>query len=70
VSKVELAAPRHHLNTLSIKATMPSDTAPPPAVVLHGYGAGLGFFFRNFPALAQVSSQHKLVPQMLTFSQK
>ncbi|KAI6004053.1 Alpha/Beta hydrolase protein [Pisolithus albus] len=23
-----------------------------PCVVLHGYGAGLGFFFRNYPALA------------------
>jgi len=51
--RVELAAPKHFLNTLSIKSTNPSPNAPPPAVVLHGYGAGLGFFFRNFPALAQ-----------------
>lgn len=51
--RVQLAAPKHFLNTLSIKSTNPSPTAPPPAVVLHGYGAGLGFFFRNFPALAQ-----------------
>ena len=50
--RIELASPRHYLNSLSIKATNPSQTAPPPAVVLHGYGAGLGFFFRNFPALA------------------
>lgn len=38
---------------LSIKPTASIKTdAPPPAVVLHGYGAGLGFFFPNFPALA------------------
>ncbi|KAF8559084.1 alpha/beta-hydrolase [Imleria badia] len=50
--RIELASPKHYLNSLSIKATNPSPTAPPPAVVLHGYGAGLGFFFRNFPTLA------------------
>ncbi|EGO01667.1 hypothetical protein SERLA73DRAFT_177093 [Serpula lacrymans var. lacrymans S7.3] len=51
--KVTLATPRHYINTLSIKSTSPSPSAPPPAVVLHGYGAGLAFFFRNFPTLAQ-----------------
>ncbi|KAI9574883.1 Alpha/Beta hydrolase protein [Boletus coccyginus] len=50
--RIELASPRHYLNSLSIKATNPSPSAPPPAVILHGYGAGLGFFFRNFPTLA------------------
>jgi len=50
--RVELASPKHYLNSLSIKATNPSPSAPPPAVILHGYGAGLGFFFRNFPTLA------------------
>ncbi|KAG9317275.1 Alpha/Beta hydrolase protein [Chiua virens] len=50
--RIDLATPRHYLNSLSIKATNPSPNAPPPAVVLHGYGAGLGFFFRNFPTLA------------------
>ncbi|KAF8665706.1 hypothetical protein AX16_000158 [Volvariella volvacea WC 439] len=53
ISKVDLAAPKHYINTLSITSTQPSATAPPPAVMLHGYGAGLGFFFRNFPTLAQ-----------------
>jgi len=38
---------------LTIASTSPSPNAPPPAVVLHGYGAGLGFFFQNFPPLAQ-----------------
>lgn len=54
--RIELASPNHYLNSLSIKATNPSPTAPPPAVILHGYGAGLGFFFRNFPTLATWAS--------------
>jgi cardiolipin-specific phospholipase len=52
--RVTLSEPKRYLNTLTIKSTAPSsDDAPPPAVLLHGYGAGLGFFFRNFPALAR-----------------
>jgi cardiolipin-specific phospholipase len=51
--RVPLSKPKHYLNTFSIKSTAPSPDAPPPAVLLHGYGAGLGFFFRNFPALAR-----------------
>ena len=51
--RVSLSKPKHYLNTFSIKSTAPSPDAPPPAVLLHGYGAGLGFFFRNFPALAR-----------------
>ncbi|KAI0637890.1 alpha/beta-hydrolase [Trametes polyzona] len=50
-SRVELDDPKHYLNTFAITPTSPSADAPPPAVVLHGYGAGLGFFFQNFPAL-------------------
>lgn len=34
-------------------ATSPSPNKPPPAVLLHGYGAGLGFFFKNLAPLAQ-----------------
>ncbi|KAJ7283927.1 Alpha/Beta hydrolase protein [Mycena rebaudengoi] len=52
-SRVDLDKPKHYLNTLSITSTNPSPDAPPPAVVLHGYGAGLGFFFNNFLPLAQ-----------------
>ncbi|KAI0723029.1 alpha/beta-hydrolase [Earliella scabrosa] len=52
-SRVELDNPKHYLNTFSITPTSPSPNAPPPAVVLHGYGAGLGFFFQNFPALGK-----------------
>ena len=54
--RVPLLKPKHYLNTLSIKSTAPSPDAPPPAVLLHGYGAGLAFFFLNFPALAQWAS--------------
>ncbi|KAF8631263.1 hypothetical protein AX15_002590 [Amanita polypyramis BW_CC] len=56
-SRVELDTPKHFLNTLSITSTNSSPNAPPPAILLHGYGAGLGFFFRNFGALAQWASQ-------------
>ncbi|EIW61885.1 alpha/beta-hydrolase [Trametes versicolor FP-101664 SS1] len=50
-SRVDLDDPKHYLNTLAMTATTPSAEAPPPAVLLHGYGAGLGFFFQNLPAL-------------------
>ncbi|TFK76159.1 alpha/beta-hydrolase [Pluteus cervinus] len=55
ITRVNLDAPKRYLNTLSITSTTPTEhhASPPPAVVLHGYGAGLGFFFKNFPALAQ-----------------
>ncbi|KZP24586.1 alpha beta-hydrolase [Athelia psychrophila] len=51
-AQVPLANPKHFINTLSILPTTPAPNAPPPTVVLHGYGAGLGFFFQNFPVLA------------------
>ena len=56
-SRVELDAPQRFLNTLTITSTNPSPTAPPPAVLLHDFGAGLGFFFLNFNALAQWAGQ-------------
>lgn len=52
-TRVDLDTPKHYINTLSINSTCPSPSAPPPAVILHGYGAGLGFFFLNFLSLAQ-----------------
>lgn len=52
-SRVELSDPKQYINTFAIEPTKPGESAPPPAVVLHGYGAGLGFFFQNFPALGR-----------------
>jgi len=52
ISRVQLDSPNRYLNTLSINPMFPSKNAPPPTVLLHGYGAGLGFFFHNFPPLA------------------
>jgi len=61
-TKVELSNPKEYLNTLTIASTQPSLSAPPPTVLLHGYGAGLGFFFQNFPALGQwASKRHSTV---------
>jgi cardiolipin-specific phospholipase len=51
--KVMLPNSKNHLNMFAMKPTTTRDSAPPPVVVLHGYGAGLGFFFLNFPTLAK-----------------
>ncbi|KAJ3917640.1 alpha/beta-hydrolase [Lentinula edodes] len=68
-SRVELSNPKHYLNTLSMISTSlfqsqsaspsnPPATSPPPAVMLHGYGAGLGFYFNNFLPMAQWAARH------------
>ena len=60
-SRVYLRNPSHYLNMLSITPTEPSPNTPstPPAVLLHGYGAGLGFFFHNLPILGSwVAKRH------------
>ncbi|KAJ7499167.1 alpha/beta-hydrolase [Mycena latifolia] len=51
-SRVDLNKPKHFLNTLSITSTKPAANAPPPLVLLPGYGAGIGFFFANLMTLA------------------
>lgn len=52
-SRVPLNVPKQYINTVSIIPTAPpKPAAPAPTVLLHGYGAGLGFYFRNLPALA------------------
>ena len=60
-SLVPLSNPKQYINTLAMSSTDPdtSPDAPAPAVVLHGYGAGLGFFFRNFPTLAQWAERRR-----------
>ena len=53
-SRIQLDTPKRYLNTLSITPTTPpSSPTPSPAVLLHGYGAGLAFFFQNLPPLAK-----------------
>lgn len=51
LSHFELDGPKRYLNQFSITPTKEVANAPPPTVVLHGYGAGLGFFFMNYAAL-------------------
>ncbi|KIY67368.1 alpha/beta-hydrolase [Cylindrobasidium torrendii FP15055 ss-10] len=58
-SKVPLPSnPKHFLNTFTMSSTSPrTPSSPPPAVLLHGYGAGLGFFFHNYLPLSQWASR-------------
>ncbi|GJE84904.1 alpha/beta hydrolase [Phanerochaete sordida] len=58
-TRVELSNSKRYINTFSITSTDASPSAPAPAVVLHGYGAGLGFFFRNFPALGDWAGRRR-----------
>lgn len=52
-SKVVLDDKKRFINTLSITSTSPCNSSPAPAVLLHGYGAGLAFFFKNYATLGQ-----------------
>ena len=52
-SKIALDGQKRFINTLSITSTSPCNSSPAPAVLLHGYGAGIGFFFKNFAALGE-----------------
>lgn len=58
-SKIVLDDQKRHINTLSITSTSPCNSSPAPAVLLHGYGAGLGFFFKNFPALGEWAASRR-----------
>ncbi|GJJ13805.1 hypothetical protein Clacol_008062 [Clathrus columnatus] len=49
-SFVHLSKHSQYINTLSILPNT-QNSQTPPAVLLHGYGAGLGFFFHNFASL-------------------
>ncbi|KAG8903958.1 hypothetical protein FRB99_002481 [Tulasnella sp. 403] len=51
ISQFELDGRKRFLNQFAITPTHKVANAPPPTVVLHGYGAGLGFFYLNFNAL-------------------
>ncbi|KAI5783181.1 Alpha/Beta hydrolase protein [Peziza echinospora] len=60
-SHVQLSKKDHYLNELKIEhqtpaaaastETTPASAAPQTLVILHGYGAGLGFFYKNYAAL-------------------
>ena len=52
-SKIVLNNQKQYINTLSITSTSPRNSSPAPAVLLHGYGAGLGVFTKNFTALGE-----------------
>jgi len=56
-SFVHLSKPGHYINTVSFRPATPSNT--PPVLLLHGYGAGLGFFFRNLPVLGSWAGQQQ-----------
>lgn len=43
--------PKNYLNEFSI--TRPNSETPHNLVILHGYGAGLGFFYKNFDSLSK-----------------
>jgi len=56
--RVELNDPKHYINTLTMTPTSAAmSSSRSPVVLLHGYGAGLGFFFQNFLALGQWASR-------------
>ncbi|KZO94791.1 alpha/beta-hydrolase [Calocera viscosa TUFC12733] len=53
ITQVALPSPHHaYINTLSMLPSTPSPSEPVPTVLLHGYAAGLGFYFKNLPYLA------------------
>jgi cardiolipin-specific phospholipase len=54
---VTLDNPKHALNTLAFLPANKSTSENPVPVILHGYGAGLGFFYRNFPSLGSWVAQ-------------
>ena len=58
-SKVVLDDPKRFINTLSITSTSPCNSSPAPAVLLHGYGAGMGFFFKNFATLGEWAASRR-----------
>lgn len=53
LGRVDIGNDRH-INTLTIKSTRPESEGPAKNLVItHGYGAGLGFFYRNYAQMAE-----------------
>jgi len=56
VARVALSTTSRFINTLSIIPAKVTNAAP-PAVLVHGYGAGLGFYTLNYPSLGAWSAR-------------
>ncbi|EWC43385.1 hypothetical protein DRE_07712 [Drechslerella stenobrocha 248] len=54
-SEVRLSDPKNFLNEFSVTRPTAASADPHNLVILHGYGAGLGFFYKNFDALSRRS---------------
>ncbi|KZV83690.1 alpha/beta-hydrolase [Exidia glandulosa HHB12029] len=67
VEHVALDDKKKFINTVSFIPGQPAPEgrAPPPAVVLHGYGAGLGFYFSNFETFGSWSARRGAPVYML-----
>ncbi|KAI9220373.1 Alpha/Beta hydrolase protein [Blastocladiella britannica] len=46
------ASPHALINTLVVEPTTATDTSAPPVLFLHGYGSGLGLWYRALPTVA------------------
>jgi len=60
---VQLAGKNRALNEFSVERT--GETADQNLVILHGYGAGLGFFYKNFETLSRPHGWHLYALDML-----
>lgn len=60
---VELSGKNRALNEFSVERL--GETADQNLVMLHGYGAGLGFFYRNFEPLSRAEGWHLYALDML-----
>lgn len=60
---VQLSGKNRALNEFSVERV--GETADQNLVILHGYGAGLGFFYRNFEPLSRAKGWHLYALDML-----
>lgn len=62
-SMVELSGKNRALNEFSVERV--GEKTEQNLVILHGYGAGLGFFYKNFEALSRANGWHLYALDML-----
>lgn len=60
---VQLSGKNRAINEFSVERT--GEVADQNLVILHGYGAGLGFFYKNFEALSRPNGWHLYALDML-----